>query len=648
MSKNNKQTTLNRLSPINVGFDNEIPHLHRVNSKIRDHHDEISYLDTGNPEGSDVDNDLSSDQESSGWANGNIFAPKTKLPQCITRQRSIQNLLALINNGMIDICPEYQRSVVWTKDRQSGLIDSLMENYYVPPIIFNKKSSSKQILVCVDGKQRLSSIKAFVEGSIPCRDAENRPWYFCRPKPGQDGKKLSKRNILPQHMKEQFTQKILVCCEIADLSRAQEEDLFSRVQLGLPLSSAEKMRAKSGPWHELAKLFEQDFEEVVRLSATDRARGFQNLLICFAQILEVQNHTNEDSHPTLKSNWRSLEKFAHDPSTLTQSRRSHLAKVFTTFKELVVQDIQTFKNNSYKRAKNFAPIEMVAVAVLISQYGEAMRPEELLKLIRAMRHTARQHALDLFTNKATWEIFWQFIMKVGVERREVLERRRLSDAEAFDHVSLDSSDEESDTRLLQQFKPRKSTRKQTTSSHTATSSLKRKRSSDLAAGPQVKLAQLSAIATPNSVSNSTPNVAPILNRNIPVANNKANQEENADTIDADTHSTSSGYSSHPETRHRLFWNNPSAANAHRFSVEEHDQMLSSSPVPIPQTGDATADIVHRPAHENANILATDQTQDHQVSMSYSNGIQVGTSELPIRIRLMANHFSESRQGGDGS
>ena len=222
-----------------------------------------------------------------------------------------------------------------------------MENYYIPPVIFNVKSSSREILVCVDGKQRLSSIKAFVEGSIPCRDAENRRWYFCRPKSDQDGKKSNKRkNILPRRIKEQFTQKILVCCEITDLSPSQEEDLFSRVQLGLPLAPAEKMRAKRRPWNDLARLFEQDFEEVLALTNTDRACGFQTLLGCFAQIIEAENHTGKEP-PKFKAYGATLDKFAHDSSTLTQARRSHLAKVFTIFKELASKDVQTFKDNGY-------------------------------------------------------------------------------------------------------------------------------------------------------------------------------------------------------------------------------------------------------------------------------------------------------------
>jgi uncharacterized protein with ParB-like and HNH nuclease domain len=63
------------------------------------------------------------------------------------------------------------------------LANDRIENYYIPPIILNKKwsagtdgSTPRDTLVCVDGKQRLSSIRAFVKGMIPCHDHEGERW----------------------------------------------------------------------------------------------------------------------------------------------------------------------------------------------------------------------------------------------------------------------------------------------------------------------------------------------------------------------------------------------------------------------------------------------------------------------------------------
>jgi Protein of unknown function DUF262 len=68
--------------------------------------------------------------------------------------------------------------VVWSEIKQIGLIDSIFRNFYIPPIIFGKLSRSSVVFdayarglavsqssdgterrVCIDGKQRLTSIQ---------------------------------------------------------------------------------------------------------------------------------------------------------------------------------------------------------------------------------------------------------------------------------------------------------------------------------------------------------------------------------------------------------------------------------------------------------------------------------------------------------
>jgi hypothetical protein len=47
--------------------------------------------------------------------------------------------------------------IVWTDVKQSHLIDSLFNNFYVPPVIFSckKLDDNRWMRVCIDGKQCL-------------------------------------------------------------------------------------------------------------------------------------------------------------------------------------------------------------------------------------------------------------------------------------------------------------------------------------------------------------------------------------------------------------------------------------------------------------------------------------------------------------
>lgn len=67
--------------------------------------------------------------------------------------------------------PPYQRNSVWSDEKKSFFIDSVMRNYPVPPIFLHQKidnvSGSSKFDV-VDGKQRLQSLISFIEGVLPC------------------------------------------------------------------------------------------------------------------------------------------------------------------------------------------------------------------------------------------------------------------------------------------------------------------------------------------------------------------------------------------------------------------------------------------------------------------------------------------------
>ncbi|KAH7398692.1 hypothetical protein DE146DRAFT_655333 [Phaeosphaeria sp. MPI-PUGE-AT-0046c] len=350
------------------------------------------------------------------------YQPRPKLPNAFVCMRNLADLIKDLNNNKIDVNPEYQREVVWTADRMTGLVNSLMENYYIPPIILNKKSDTAPenrpqdaVLVCVDGKQRLSSVRAFVQGLIPCHDHQGDKWWFAEgPTP--------RRRILSEESQRMFLAKEFVSFEFKDLSSEQEEDLFARVQMGVQLSLAEKMRASSGPWQELARLYVEDFPTIYALMK-DRARAkdFQLTLSCFSQVLEVLHPAAPDGIPILRTNHSHLPKLLSNKGAIDDGLKSHLASVWSTFRDLIDQDPDTFTNdNKYLRGvQTFAPIEMVAVTVLISQHSDTRNNRLLLGDIQALREAIREKFVDLRLNAPLWRFVWDFIENVQAIRGAV-------------------------------------------------------------------------------------------------------------------------------------------------------------------------------------------------------------------------------------
>jgi len=148
--------------------------------KDEDHEDDDPFHDL-DEEAEEMDEQDNEDDVTSG-----PFQTKRKLTPSQPILLTVQQVIALLNGPYLDINPDYQRDVVWSENQMSGLINSLLENYYVPPILFNKTQitladgTTRLKRVCVDGKQRLSSIEAFVRGQIPCRDRKGKIWCVRR------------------------------------------------------------------------------------------------------------------------------------------------------------------------------------------------------------------------------------------------------------------------------------------------------------------------------------------------------------------------------------------------------------------------------------------------------------------------------------
>lgn len=80
--------------------------------------------------------------------------------------RQIEYYIAQIKRGELDLQPDFQRGEVWKTPKQQLLIDTILRNWYIPPIhvIESPEDASQEVL---DGQQRLRAIYNFHEGEFP-------------------------------------------------------------------------------------------------------------------------------------------------------------------------------------------------------------------------------------------------------------------------------------------------------------------------------------------------------------------------------------------------------------------------------------------------------------------------------------------------
>jgi hypothetical protein len=147
--------------------------------------------------------------------------------------------------------PPYQReSAVWALDKQQLFIDSLLNGYDVPKIYLHdlRGAQPTPVYAIVDGKQRLTTIWDYLDGAFPLA-AEFRiePGHLPDLPPEAVAPVGALRfSELDQHWQRILTGTFLSVVLIRDASEEDIEDLFSRLNNGEALNSAERRNAMGG------------------------------------------------------------------------------------------------------------------------------------------------------------------------------------------------------------------------------------------------------------------------------------------------------------------------------------------------------------------------------------------------------------------
>ena len=141
----------------------------------------------------------------------------------------------------IDPSPPYQRGLVWSRPQKQLFIDSLIRDFDIPKLYLRRTTDtdSQYEWEVVDGQQRLKAIWEFIGNEFPVsRDAD--------PVGGHEigGKRF---NDLHDDVQEQLQGYELNIVELEESEDQEIQEMFIRLQNGVPLNAAEKRNAISGP-----------------------------------------------------------------------------------------------------------------------------------------------------------------------------------------------------------------------------------------------------------------------------------------------------------------------------------------------------------------------------------------------------------------
>ena len=87
-----------------------------------------------------------------------------------TKQFSLHQIYEMISRGDINLTPDFQRNLVWDNQRKSRLIESILMRIPLPMFYFAQDEEGR--ISVVDGLQRLSTIRDFMDNHFPLRKLE--------------------------------------------------------------------------------------------------------------------------------------------------------------------------------------------------------------------------------------------------------------------------------------------------------------------------------------------------------------------------------------------------------------------------------------------------------------------------------------------
>ncbi|VDB86657.1 unnamed protein product [Peniophora sp. CBMAI 1063] len=326
-----------------------------------------------------------------------------------------QSLYDQIVDGSINLGPEYQRDVVWSTEKQIGLIDSIFRNFYIPPLIFavSTHEDGTEARTCIDGKQRLTSIQKFMDGLIYHRDPDNArdKYYFTNP--------VKNAAQLPGKYKNLFGTKQIVCIEYFDLDENDEREIFRRVQLGMALNDAEKMKAlarnrKTDLVQDLTNLYTERLADLGFRTARDTVfRWIATACYTIRRGTEITNSTT----PTQLNKWLAEEGGKH---AMTEVMAEGIRESMEKFMD-VIEMPGAMEVKSGPAQKSLAPVDFVMCIYLVYTLREEFSTEALYRAIKQGRQRARDGADNVMYNSNTCRRYYDFVEKLQDYGEEALE-----------------------------------------------------------------------------------------------------------------------------------------------------------------------------------------------------------------------------------
>lgn len=276
--------------------------------------------------------------------------------------------------------PDWQREKVWSTEKKQLLIDTILRGWRLPKFYFLKVSSDPDEYEVVDGQQRLMAIFEFLDNELPLSEESARTF------------KEAYYKKLPEPISDRFDDYKIEYDEITDASEKDLKEFFQRLQLGLPLTSSEKLNAVHSNLRDFARKLAKHSFFKRKISVNDKRYAHFDIVAKVAA-LEIEGVDAGLRYDDLKTTFESQASFSGRSNVANRLRKTfdfldkafgdrseHLRNrtIVQSFATLVARLMTTGKIEGQERAvRRFFDTFMVELSRQVTLGQDATDPDYL-------------------------------------------------------------------------------------------------------------------------------------------------------------------------------------------------------------------------------------------------------------------------------
>lgn len=131
--------------------------------------------------------------------------------------------------------PYYQRKIIWKEDKKSKFINSILLGIMPNNLIFNNDNKTGE-KICLDGKQRITSLKQFKNNVFPVEFEDEYIFYSKVP---DDLSHKNNYREMTRKERSDFVHSSMPTVSYNNLSYEDQVNIFNRIQNGVALEPGE-------------------------------------------------------------------------------------------------------------------------------------------------------------------------------------------------------------------------------------------------------------------------------------------------------------------------------------------------------------------------------------------------------------------------